>query len=177
LLHWTTVSFSGRDLLHGVSQEQVKAFQDLVINCEISGSHGGEYEESSAFIFSETSWRYISRQPSSCETSGSHGGEQEFQSSGMYCRVLNSISTYHVLNAASKKFRVFWDVLPCSQFDFDISAESSGMYCRVLNSISIYQVLNAANIKFRVFWDVLPCSQFDVDIEHGLLLGYKLFLM
>jgi hypothetical protein len=56
---------------------------------------------------------------------------------------------FQVLTAANMKFRVFWDVLPCSQIDVDLR----------------FQVLTVVSMKFRVFWDVLPCSQIDVDLD------------
>jgi hypothetical protein len=59
---------------------------------------------------------------------------------------------FHVLTAASMKFRVFWDILSCSKIDVDLF---SGIYSRVVKSMSTF------------FWDIglLPCSQIDVEVD------------
>jgi hypothetical protein len=73
--------------------------------------------------------------------------------------------------AASMKFRVFWDVLPCSQMTTDVSEVRAASIIRAtyiwLHGSTSQKILNFINcMMFRiVFWDVLPCSQMTTDVS------------
>jgi hypothetical protein len=102
--------------------------------CEISSSHGGENKAQN--LLGCTAVFLIECRPTMWDFKFSRRPVWSSESSGMYCRVLNWISTnyvrFQVLTAASMTLRIFWDVLPCSKLNVDqlceISSSHGGQY-------------------------------------------------
>jgi hypothetical protein len=58
--------------------------------------------------------------------------ELRFLNSMIISHPLMQLVRFHVLTAASMKFRVFWNILPCSQFDIDVSEVRAASIIRAI---------------------------------------------